>query len=143
MPVPAAVTNQQQTLLRRKFQRLFDTQTQVNVVIKTCRNYEHMITPYNDIYLLNRTLRKYTRVYIDPNLTMTCPGVNQTFTLTKLDKLCADSEKLLQQFLCEKKPDNALNALMNITEELYQEQRWIINKYKRNIIGKIFSQELT
>ena len=61
---------------------------------------------------------------------MTCPGVNQTFTLTKLDKLCADSEKLLQQFLCEKKPDYALNALMNITEELYQEQRRIINKYK-------------
>ena len=70
---------QQQTQLRKRFQRLFETQVQVNAVIRTCRNYEHMITPYNDIYLLNRTVRKYVQVYVDSNITMNCPGGKPSF----------------------------------------------------------------
>ena len=121
---------EQQIQLRKRFQCLFDTQVQVNSVIKTCRNYEHMITPYNDIYLLNKTVRKYVQVYVDSNVSMNCPGVNQIFSLPKMDKLCNDTTKLLQQFLYKDKPDHALIGLMNITEELHTKQSRIVKKYQ-------------
>ena len=47
---------QQQAQLRKRLQYLFDKQKVVNEVLKTCRNYEDMITPYGDAYLLNRTV---------------------------------------------------------------------------------------
>ena len=121
---------EQQIQLEKRFQCLFDTQVQVNSVIKTCRNYEHMISPYNDIYLLNRTVRKYVQVYVDSNVSMNCPGVNRIFSLPKMDRLCIDTTKLLQQFLHKDKPDHALIGLMNITEELHTEQSRIIKKYQ-------------
>ena len=120
----------QQTQLRKRFQCLFNTQVQVNSVIKTCRNYEQMMAPYNDIYYLNRAVRKYAKVYVDSNISMDCPGVNRIFSLSKMDKLCIDTTKLLQQFLYKNKPDRALIALINITEELYIEQSRIIRKYQ-------------
>ena len=123
---------EQQIQLEKRFQCLFDTQVQVNSVIKTCRNYEYMISPYNDIYLLNRTVRKYVQVYVDSNVSMNCPGVNQIFSLPKMDRLCIDTTKLLQQFLHKDKPDHALIRLMNITEELHIEQSRIIKKYQTN-----------
>ena len=121
---------EQQTQLRERFQCLFNTQIQVNSVIKTCRNYEHMVAPYNDIYFLNRTVRKYAKVYVDSNISMDCPGVNRIFSLLKMDKLCVDTTKLLQQFLYKNKPDRALIGLINITEELYVKQSRIIKKYQ-------------
>ena len=61
---------EQQIQLEKRFQCLFDTQVQVNSVIKTCRNYEYMISPYNDIYLLKQnsaeictSLRRLKRQY--------------------------------------------------------------------------------
>ena len=120
----------QQTQLRKRFQCLFNTQVQVNSVIKVCRNYEQMMAPYNNIYYLNRAVRKYAKVYIDSNISMDCPGVNWIFSLSKMDKLCTDTTKLLQQFLYKNKPDRALIALINITEELHIEQSRIIGKYQ-------------
>ena len=121
---------QQRAQLQKRFQHLLDQQEQVNSVLKTCRNYEDMIAPYNDANSLNRTLRKYMRVYIDPNMTLKHPGMNEVFTLTKLDKLCHDAKRLLQRFLAAGKPGYTLSGLMYVKEELHEEQQRIISKYK-------------
>ena len=78
-----------------------------------------MIAPYNDAYLLNKTVHEYMLVYVDPTTTLKCPGINQDFTLTKLDRLCGDTRKLFQRFLCVGKPSYTLSGLMYIMQELY------------------------
>ena len=88
-----------------------------------------MIAPYGDAYLLNRTVRKYMQVYVDPVITLKYPGINQVFTLTRLDRFCEDTRKLLQQFLAVGKPSYTFSGLMYVTQELYEEQQRIISKY--------------
>ena len=101
-----------------------------------------MIAPYGDAYLLNKTVRKYMRVYVDPVITLKCPGINQVFTLTRLDRLCEDTRKLLQRFLAVGKPSYTFSGLMYVMQELYEEQQRIINKYTadynwRNLLPEV------
>ena len=70
------------------------------------------------------------RVYVDPVITLKCPGINQIFTLTRLDRLCEDTRKLLQRFLAVGKPSYTFSGLMYVMQELYEEQQHIISKYK-------------
>ena len=121
---------QQHDQLRKRFQHLIDKQRQVNAALKTCRNYQDMIAPYSDAYELNKAVRKYMWVYVDPLTAIKYPGINRKFTLTKLDKLCEDTRKSLRRFLVVRKPDYTLSGLMYVTEELYKEQQRIISKYK-------------
>ena len=133
---------QQRAQLQKRLQYLLDKQKAVNEVLKTCRNYEDMIAPYGNAYLLNRTVRKYMRVYVDPVITLKCPGINQVFTLTRLDRLCQDTRKLLQRFLAVGKPSYTFSGLMYAMQELYEEQQRIINKYTadynwRNLLPEV------
>ena len=108
---------------------MLDQQKAVNQVLKTCRSYNDMIAPYGDAYLLNRTVRKYMRVYINPTIPLKCPGINQVFTFTRLDRLCTDTTQHLQRFWAVGKPSYTFHGLMYGTQELYEEQQRIINKY--------------
>ena len=122
--------SQQWMSLRKRFQVLLEKQKQVNAVLTTVKNYDKMWSPYDNANPLNKMVRKYARVYLNPRMSLKCPGTSEIFTITRLDKLCTDTTKLIQQFLCTGKPSYALLGLMYVTGELFKEQQRIINKYK-------------